>query len=269
MDGLPKGRECTYQYLVISTPYSLGEAAAVIRFRHVRANQSISVSGSRRSAADVEKWNKSFVGADPTDVIIWATAEFGDRICVTTSLANTLLIDMATKVAPDIKVVFVDTGFHFPETLATLRAATNRYSLNISVPRTNEPQVDPATHGHEECCRRRKVEPLIRFLLGSVDSWMSGLRRDDSPERSATPVVELDGHGLVKVNPLTVWSAGQLDEYMDHRDVIVNPLTLAGYPSIGCMPCTTSTDAANSDKRAGRWADSAKTECGIHLHSPG
>jgi len=117
------------------------------------------------------------------------------------------------------------------------------------------------------CCGSRKIAPLERHLIANADAWMSGLRRDDSAERSDAPIVSLDLRGLVKVNPLAVWSAAQLDEYVIANDVLVNPLAFEGYPSIGCWPCTDPADpnsTASTGKRAGRWAGSSKTECGIH-----
>ncbi len=218
-----------------------------------------------RPSIDADELNTRFESCEPLEVIEWATTEFGDRVCVTTSFADLLLIDLATSVNPGIEVVFVDTGHHFPETLEIMREALHRYSLNLTVVRPPEDSVDFGTCTYDECCQVRKVEPFNRYLIGSTDAWMSGLRRDDSSERSTTPVVQIDRNGLVKLNPLTLWSTDQLDGYMARRGILVNPLTAEGYSSIGCMPCTAPTDSAGSDKRAGRWMGSSKTECGIHL----
>jgi len=215
-----------------------------------------------RDARDIERWNDMFQSADPHDVIEWAVGEFGARLCLTASFADTLLIDIATKVEPDIEVVFIDTGFHFPETLDTMRRAMARYSLRITVLRPNHTSADLWAHGTETCCGSRKIAPLDRHLTCTADAWMSGLRRDDSIERSATPIVSLDLRGLVKINPLAAWSTMLLDEYVITNDVLINPLAFDGYSSIGCWPCTMPSDG--TDKRAGRWAGSSKTECGIH-----
>ena len=122
---------------------------------------------------------------------------------------------------------------------------------------------DPWADGPEACCRARKGEPLDAFLAGR-SAWMTGLRRADSPERAATPVVQLDQRGLVKVNPLAAWTDDDVDRYVAEHDPVANPLLFEGYPSIGCWPCTEPVDPAD-DARAGRWAGLGKTECGIHL----
>jgi len=221
----------------------------------------------RHTTADVAAWNEALDGSDPTDVIAWAVEEFGSRLCLTASFADTLVIDFATKVDPDIDVVFIDTGFHFPETLETVRQAMVRYSLRLTVLRPAATSADLWAHGIDTCCGSRKIAPLERHLVANVDAWMSGLRRDDSAERADAPIVSLDLRGLVKVNPLAVWSTTQLDEYVIANDVLVNPLAFEGYPSIGCWPCTDPADpnsTAGGGKRAGRWAGSSKTECGIH-----
>jgi len=218
----------------------------------------------RHTIAAAAAWNEALLGSHPSDVIAWATSEFGSRICLTASFADTLLIDFATKVEPDIEVVFIDTGFHFPETLETVRRAMVRYSLRLTVLRPTATSADLWAHGIDTCCGSRKIAPLERHLIANADAWMSGLRRDDSAQRSDTPIVSLDLRGLVKVNPLAAWTAPQLDEYMIANDVLVNPLAFEGYPSIGCWPCTNPADANGSDKRAGRWAGSSKTECGLH-----
>jgi phosphoadenosine phosphosulfate reductase len=219
-------------------------------------------TGRRYSLSDVEELDRGFAGSSPSDVVAWAVEEFGTRLTLTSSFADTLLVDIATAVDPDIEVVFLDTGFHFPETLATVRRAMVRYSLNLTVLRPSPTAADRWAHQIESCCGSRKVAPLERHLVARADAWLSGLRRDDSADRAATPVVELDLRGLVKINPLATWTAEQLQGYVIEHDVLVNPLAFEGYSSIGCWPCTEPTP--DGDPRSGRWRDSAKTECGIH-----
>ena len=219
-------------------------------------------TASRWSSTDAAAMSDRFEGAHPGEVIRWAVDEFGSRLTLSASFADTLLIDLAVAVDPDIEVVFIDTGFHFAETLATVRRAMARYSLNLTVLRPASTAADVWNHGSDTCCGSRKVAPLERHLIANADAWMSGLRRDDGPERANAPIVDLDLRGLVKINPLAGWSTDAIERHIFDNDVLINPLTFDGYPSIGCWPCTDPADPA--DPRAGRWAGSAKTECGLH-----
>ncbi len=171
-------------------------------------------------------------------------------------------ISIAVAVDPDIEIIFVDTGLHFPETLGTVRRALVRYSLNLTVLRPDHTSADIWEHGNETCCGIRKAVPLEGHLTSRSDAWLSGLRRDDSTDRARTPIIALDRRGLVKINPLAAWSASQLSNHVLEHDVLINPLVFEGYPSIGCWPCT--EPATGDDQRAGRWAGSAKSECGLH-----
>lgn len=212
--------------------------------------------------SDVAAMSESFEGCHPREVIGWAVDEFGSRLSLSASFADTLLIDLAVGVAPDVEVVFIDTGFHFPETLATVRQAMARYSLNLTVLRPLPTAADLWAHGSDTCCGSRKVAPLERHLVANAAAWMSGLRRDDSPQRANAPIVDLDLRGLVKINPLAGWSAEDAERHILENDVLINPLAFEGYSSIGCWPCTEPSNSNNP--RAGRWAGSAKTECGLH-----
>jgi phosphoadenosine phosphosulfate reductase len=214
------------------------------------------------SPSDAAAMSAEFEGCHPGEVITWATEEFGSRLCLSASFADTLLIDLAVAVNPDIDVVFIDTGFHFAETLATVRRAMARYSLNLTVLRPAATAADIWNHGADTCCGSRKVAPLERHLVANADAWMSGLRRDDSPQRANAPIVDLDLRGLVKVNPLAGWSTEAIERHITDHDVLVNPLSFEGYPSIGCWPCTQPADP--NDPRSGRWAGSDKSECGLH-----
>jgi phosphoadenosine phosphosulfate reductase len=212
---------------------------------------------------DLDHVARRLEGASAREIIEWSIETFGSRISLAASMADTILIDLATRVDPDIEVVFLDTGFHFAETLQTLRRAQARYGLNVRVerpaPRTN----DLFAVGTDSCCAVRKVALLDRALAGK-DAWLTGLRRAESSSRTGTPVVGYDSRGLVKVCPLATWSDDDVDRYIAEHDIIVNPLLFEGYPSIGCWPCTERV-ADGADPRSGRWAGSAKTECGLHL----
>jgi phosphoadenosine phosphosulfate reductase len=209
-----------------------------------------------RTAARLER-------ASAGEIVEWAVETFGSRLSLAASMADTILIDLAVKVDPDIEVVFLDTGFHFAETLQTLRRAQARYGLNMRVERPEPRTNDLFAVGTDSCCAVRKVAQLDR-ALADKDAWLTGLRRAESPSRAGTPVVSLDSRGLVKVCPLANWSDTDVDRYIAEHDIIVNPLLFEGYPSIGCWPCTERV-VDGADPRSGRWAGSAKTECGLHL----
>lgn len=212
------------------------------------------------TAADVEAANAALERATPTEIVEWAHARFDDRLVLTASFADTTLIDLATAVAPDIEVIFLDTGFHFSETLNTVRRAMERYALNLTVLRPDPAAADVWAAGSEACCEARKVQPLADYLPGRADAWLSGVRRADSPARATAPIVSIDRRGLVKINPMANMSDDEYAAYQAARDVIVNTLAYDGYASIGCWPCT-----EQADDRSGRWAGSDKTECGLHL----
>nr|MBA3282188.1 phosphoadenylyl-sulfate reductase [Acidimicrobiia bacterium] len=193
----------------------------------------------------------------------WGVDNFGHHLAMSASMTDAVLIDLATQVDPGIEVIFIDTGYHFPETLATVEEVRRHYGLNLrmmTVARQQEElwQADP-----ENCCSAVKVGQLDR-ALASKDAWMSGLRRSEAVTRESAPIVARDLRGLVKLNPIATWTDRDVDDYIARHGVIVNPLTNQGYPSIGCMPCTTPV-ADGEDPRAGRWRDAAKTECGLHL----
>ncbi|MEU8797532.1 phosphoadenylyl-sulfate reductase [Spirillospora sp. NPDC048819] len=211
-------------------------------------------------------------GAPTLEVIRWAAATFGDRICLTSSMSDAALIHLVSKVKPGIDVLFVDTGYHFAETIGTRDAVEAVYPvnvINVTPSRTVEEQeaaLGPRLFGRNPdlCCHLRKVEPLGRALEGYM-AWFSGIRRDETASRRDRRVVEWDRkRGMVKVNPILDWSQEDMDNYIEDNGVLVNPLHYDGYPSIGCAPCTRPV-APGEDPRSGRWAGSGKTECGIHL----
>ncbi|XRQ13587.1 phosphoadenylyl-sulfate reductase [Actinomadura welshii] len=211
-------------------------------------------------------------GAPTLEIIRWAAATFGDRICLTSSMSDAALIHLVSKVKPGIDVLFVDTGYHFAETIGTRDAVEAVYPvnvINVTPSRTVEEQeaaLGPRLFGRNPdlCCHLRKVEPLGRALEGYM-AWVSGIRRDETASRRDRRVVEWDRkRGMVKVNPILDWTQEDMDNYIEDNGVLVNPLHYDGYPSIGCAPCT-SPVAPGEDPRSGRWAGMGKTECGIHL----
>jgi phosphoadenosine phosphosulfate reductase len=207
-------------------------------------------------ASQMESWPAE-------SVVEWALQTFGSRIAIAASMADTVLVHMATQIDPDVEVVFLDTGFHFSETLVTLRRAQSKYRLNLRVERAAPNAPDLFEVGTEGCCAARKVALLDRALIDK-DAWMTGLRRSEASTRSGAPIVSRDNRGLVKICPLATWTDLDVDQYIAQHDVIVNPLQSEGYPSIGCWPCTEPV-LDGEDARAGRWRGSGKTECGLHF----
>jgi len=210
--------------------------------------------------------------ASAEQILEWAIQTFGERFCVTSSFADAVLVHLASRVAPGIDVVFLDTGLHFEQTLAIrdLVAATMPVNVRTIRPSRTVGQQD-GEHGPrlfardpDNCCYLRKVEPLER-ALEPYDAWAAGLRRDESPTRADTPVVGFDGgRRKVKVSPLARWTESDVDRYIQRYRVPVNELIGQGYQSVGCWPCTRRA-APGEDPRAGRWAMFEKTECGIHV----
>ena len=218
----------------------------------------------------------SVVGAElelapAEDIIEWAVATFGERFCVTSSMGDAVLSHLASKVAPGIDVVFLDTGYHFAETIGTRDAVAATLPVNLLTitPVQSVAQQD-AEYGAELyardpdlCCALRKVAPLTD-ALGGYDAWATGLRRAETHNRVIAPVVGWDEKKQkVKVSPLARWSDEEVERYVAENGVLVNPLQYDGYPSIGCWPCTQRV-APGDDPRSGRWAGTAKTECGIN-----
>ncbi len=201
----------------------------------------------------------------------WAGDTFGDRFALTSSMADGLLAHLASRVVPGVHVIFLDTGLHFAETIGTRDWITGVLPVtlvNVTPPQTPAEQelsfgaklyeTDP-----DLCCSLRKVQPLAATLSGYA-AWGSGVRRDESASRADTRLVDWDAkRGMVKVNPLAAWTQADVDSYVAEHQVPVNPLFELGYGSIGCAPCTRPV-APGEDPRAGRWAGSTKTECGLH-----
>jgi phosphoadenosine phosphosulfate reductase len=204
-------------------------------------------------------------------ILEWAVETFGDKFCITSSMADAVLAHLASQVSPGIDVVFLDTGYHFIETIGTRDAVAATMPVNvvtlsptISVREQDEQYgKDLFARDPDLCCKLRKVQPLTEGLA-SYDAWATGLRREETHNRVIAPVVGWDeGKQKVKVSPLARWTHSDVDRYIAEHDVLVNPLQYDGYPSIGCWPCTRRV-APGDDARSGRWSGTGKTECGIH-----
>lgn len=212
--------------------------------------------------AELARVSAALEGSSAAEIIAWAVATFGESLCLTTSLTDALLIDLAISVEPGIEIIFLDTQYHFAETLEMAVTVRERYGANLRVMTPDFEPDDLWQLDTETCCKRRKVDQLDRALVGK-QAWLSGLRRDDDPGRALTPIVQRDKRGLVKVNPIATWTDQQVADHLRANDVPVNPLQARGYPSIGCWPCTQPV-GDGEHARAGRWAGTARTECGLH-----
>ena len=234
--------------------------------------------GSHTAGRSTEELKEivSHVGAElelapAEDIIEWAVATFGARFCVTSSMADAVLTHLASQVAPGIDVVFLDTGYHFAETIGTRDAVAATLPVNLlTVTPAQTVAEQDAAYGPDLyrrdpdlCCALRKVAPLQDALAG-YDAWATGLRRAETHNRVIAPVVGWDEkRQKVKVSPLARWSDDEVARYVQEHGVLVNPLQYDGYPSIGCWPCTQRV-APGQDPRSGRWAGTGKTECGIN-----
>ncbi|MBB5936116.1 phosphoadenylyl-sulfate reductase [Streptomyces zagrosensis] len=218
-----------------------------------------------------ERAGRELEDAPALEILRWSTETFGERFCVTSSMEDAVVAHLAARVRPGVDVVFLDTGYHFPETIGTRDAVGAVLDVNLITltPRQSVAEQDaeygPRLHERDpdRCCALRKIAPL-EAGLGDYDAWATGLRRDESPTRANTPVVGWDARRRkVKVSPIARWTQDDVDAYVAEHGVLTNPLLMDGYASVGCAPCTRRV-AAGEDARAGRWAGTGKTECGLH-----
>lgn len=210
--------------------------------------------------------------ADATRALEWTVETFGSDFIVASNMQDAVLIDLAARVKPDIDVLFLETGYHFAETIGTRDAIAQTYPeitvVNARAEQTVAQQdaaYGPRLHDRDpnQCCHLRKVLPL-RSTLAGYSCWVTGVRRVDAPTRANTPIVTWDErNGLVKVNPIAAWTDEEFNAYIAERGVLQNPLVQEGYLSIGCAPCTARV-APGADPRSGRWVGQNKTECGLH-----
>ncbi|WP_446225155.1 phosphoadenylyl-sulfate reductase [Nocardia sp. IBHARD005] len=209
--------------------------------------------------------------ASPADLIAWTDKVFGNGYIVASNMQDGVLVHLAAQTRPGVDVLFLDTGYHFAETIGTRDAVEAVYGVNVVnvAPEASVAEQD-ALLGKDlfardaaECCRLRKVVPLKRSLSG-YNAWITGIRRVEAPTRANAPLISFDeAFGLVKINPIAPWSDDEMQAYIEANGILVNPLVEEGYPSIGCAPCTRKPEPG-SDPRSGRWAGIAKTECGLH-----
>ncbi len=223
-------------------------------------------------------WSRDLEGADPAVIVRWSVERFGEGLVIGSSFGRDglVVIDLARRWRPDIPVLFLETGYHFPETLTFRDRLRAEWGLNIVDVRAVQSVAEQdAAYGAQlyardpdACCNLRKVEPLQRALAGRR-AWLTGVRRDQHSGRGTTPVVEWQelaagAGGLFKITPVVGWTRARIDDYSREHHLPSHPLWAQGYPSVGCAPCTRPVGPTGSE-RDGRWAGTGKTECGINV----
>ena len=213
-----------------------------------------------------ENWNAE-------QVLSWAFATYGEDIAIATGMGveGMVILDIASRINPDMKVFTGDTEFLFPETYDLIDRVEERYGIKIErilsqlSPEEQEREFGPRLweSDPDKCCSLRKVEPLRR-KLATLDAWVTAIRRGQTPERAAARKVDWDPKfDLVKINPIVDWTTKMVWNYVVKHDVPYNVLHDQNYPSIGCLHCTRAVKPGE-DARAGRWAGLGKRECGLH-----
>jgi phosphoadenosine phosphosulfate reductase len=223
---------------------------------------------------DVNAWNARLEPLAPEERLRFAVETFGDGLLFTSSFGagSGVLLHMWSRVARELPVVFIDTGFLFEETITYRDQLVAELGLELQVVRPDVARAEfLAQHGDDVmkrdpdfCCAQNKVAPLAP-LLANARAWVSGLRRDQSDTRASTPVLLATEDGPMKVHPLVTMSAADVVRYMTEHGIPDHPLRARRYLSIGCIPCTRAV-ADGESERAGRWAGTMKTECGLHTH---
>lgn len=220
---------------------------------------------------EVESARAHGLDRDARQIIRWAYDLLGDRLMMTTSFQKSgmIILHLVREVAPNVPVYFLDTGFHFTETLAFAERIRQEWKVNVLRQRPALfGEAFRARHGNlyerdpDLCCHLNKVEPQ-RELLERHQGWITGVRRDQAPTRAAAETLEILEGAKLKVQPLAHWTRDRVDAYLVEHDIPLHPLFSEGYPSISCAPCTRPC-ADPGNERAGRWAGKAKTECGLH-----
>ncbi|MGW3998375.1 phosphoadenylyl-sulfate reductase [Amycolatopsis sp. NPDC004772] len=219
-----------------------------------------------------ERASRELADATAEEALRWTVDTFGDDFIVASNMQDAVLIDLATKVKSDVDVLFLETGYHFPETIGTRDAVQTVYPdvkiVNAQAAQSvaeQDAEYGPKLHDRDAtlCCNLRKVVPL-RKTLANYSAWVTGVRRVDAPTRANTPIVTWDDrNGLVKINPIAAWTDDEFNGYIREHGILENPLVSIGFLSIGCAPCTARVEPGQ-DPRSGRWAGQSKTECGLH-----
>lgn len=208
----------------------------------------------------------------PQEILTWAIDEFWPQIAMSSSFQTQSmpLLHMATRIRRDLLIFFLDTGYHFWETLIFRERIASEWKLNV-LDQYRDLRWDLFVRQHTHtlpvedpnlCCFLHKVQPMQRALK-ELKAWVSGIRRDQTPKRANASILELQDDGLLKINPLLNWKKADVVDYIREHNLPPHPLLGKGYRSIGCAPCTLAV-GLRDDERAGRWVGRGKTECGLH-----
>ena len=228
----------------------------------------------RPSEQEIGEWARRFESSDVEELLSWAVERFAPNLVMTSNFgaSGIVILDHLARLAPQLPVIYLDTGYQFPETDLLKEQLRARYGLNLIEQRADLSVVEQnRVYGErlyerdpDRCCHLRKVEPLRRALSGAA-AWIAALRRDQSSSRAEIAKVEWNAkHSLIKINPLATWTRSDVWNYILRHQLPYNPLHDDGYASIGCQPCTRRV-APGAHERSGRWVGQQKVECGIHL----
>jgi phosphoadenosine phosphosulfate reductase len=226
------------------------------------------------SSEEISAANREYEGQSPEVILRWATKRFGYRLIMATAFGaeGCCLIHMLSKIDPTTRVINLETGYQFSETLELRERILHNYGIAVEFirPKTSVEEYERMHGGPlyedrpDQCCYDRKIVPLRAAVAGS-QAWISSIRRDQTEDRSKADTIEWDSKfELVKINPILQWTIKDVWNFINKNGVPYNPLHDAGYPSIGCRPCTRRAEP-DGDERSGRWAGTKKKECGLHV----
>lgn len=229
---------------------------------------------------DLDAINPMLESSDALKIVEWSIAQFGDDVVMSSSFGEqaAVMLHLATRVKPDIRIIFVDTGYLFPETYQFMEDLRHRFNLNVWTYRTLN---DPIAYLHRAgelnpferkdvvaCCAANKNEPFGRaFQQLKPKAWLRGTRREQTEERKSFRFIDWDKrYKAYAISPILNWTSKDVGMYMKKYDLPYHPLVEKGYPSIGCNPLTCTRNVLpGEDPRSGRWSGTGKTECGINV----
>jgi phosphoadenosine phosphosulfate reductase len=228
----------------------------------------------RPSPDEIADWERQLDGKTPQEILAWAVGRFHPKLMMATAFGpeGCCILAMLADIEPGVRVINLETGYQFAETLQLRDRIRERYGIDVELIRPEQTVAEYEkehggplyVHRPDQCCHDRKILPLRQAVKGYA-AWISAIRGDQTTHRQAAGVVQWDPKfNLVKVNPLLRWTQKEVWAFIVKNDVPYNPLHDHGYPSIGCWPCTAAVEG-NGDERSGRWAGTKKKECGLHV----